>query len=100
MMSKSFFISVLSCLLFAPVAFAAFNAPVPVQIGTNLLVNTPTLSSDQLTIYFSQGISASEYDIYYATRPDKLSAFGAPIPIPSVNTNEMEWGSNISVDGL
>jgi len=100
MKSKVLLLSALVCVLFAPEAFATFNVPVPVQIGTDLLVSTPSLSSDQLTIFFSQGTTPAEYDIYYATRPNKFSAFGSPIPIPSINSEQMEWASNISADGL
>jgi hypothetical protein len=100
MKSKLLLLSTLLCVLYAPAVFATFNAPVPVQIGTNLLVSTPSFSSDQLTIFFSQGTAPSQFDIYYATRPNKFAAFGAPIPIPSINTDQMEWSSNISTDGL
>lgn len=101
MMSKSLLMSLFCCLFFVSLAYATFNTPVPVSINTNLMVRTPSVTGDQLIIFFGMyQNSPSEIDIYYATRTNKNQSFGSPIPVSSVNSSLMEWGPDISADGL
>lgn len=78
-----------------------FGTPSPVGIGTTYSGITPSISADELTIFLSIDLGGTQsHDIFYATRLDKNSPFGTVIPLSGLNTSEMEWGPDISADGL
>ena len=93
-----FFVT-LSIMMSAAVVYATFSSPVPVQIDTNYKVAAPSISTDDLTLFYYQDIGG-QYDIYYSTRIDRNSSFNAPIPLTILNTDQMEVGPDISSDGL
>jgi hypothetical protein len=63
----------------------------------------PSLSSDQLTIYFSSDRSAAgsqgKFDIWTATRASTGVAFGPAVIVPSINSAADELDVTISSDG-
>lgn len=63
----------------------------------------PSLSADELTIYFfsnRQRPGTADFDAYVATRPTRDAAFGVPGPIAAINTTADERGGSISSNGL
>ena len=98
------YLTLLVCLclfLVASTGFATFGPPTPVPIDTTDPVRAPSLTPDELTVFLHvrNGPSGGA-DLVFATRPDKNSPFGAPVPLSSRNTNDYEWGPDISTDGL
>jgi hypothetical protein len=60
------------------------------DFGTD--VNNPRISNDGLSIYFASGRTpnAGASDLWFATRPDRNSAWLPPEPLPGINTVENE----------
>ena len=78
-----------------------FGIPAPVGIGTTYSGITPSISADELTMFLSVDLGGTQsHDIFYATRPNKYVSFGDVISLSEINTSEMEWGPDISADGL
>lgn len=59
----------------------------------------PRLSSDELTLYFARWASGQGLELYVATRPSRMEAFGTPTSIPGVGSPSDENFPNVSVDG-
>jgi hypothetical protein len=96
-------IAVLLCLAAATPAThgVMFNDPYPVYIDTDRTVGGPSLSADELTVhFFFYDELPGTYDLYYATREDTSSSFGAPTPVAELNTEDFERAPHISADGL
>lgn len=73
------------------------------EINTEQFDNFPSISADDLTLYFASTRDEGEgrFDLYQATRPTKNDAFGNVMNLgPGVNTSSVERGPNISRDGL
>jgi Tol biopolymer transport system component len=63
--------------------------------------SAPELSADGLTLFFAsdRGGGQGDFDLWFATRPDSTSAFGAPENLVEVNTEHTERAPSISSDG-
>jgi Tol biopolymer transport system component len=84
----------------ATTAMAMFIAPVNLSsLNSAAGESYPSLSADGLTLYFVSTRNGSD-DIWFATRPDASSPFGAPMALPGFNTGGAENGPSISSDGL
>ena len=71
-------------------------------IGTADGEINPSLSADELTVYFfsnRQNPGTADFDAYVATRPARDAAFGAPGPITAINTPDDQRGGSLSSDG-
>jgi Tol biopolymer transport system component len=77
-----------------------FGPPVPVQIDAPSTALGPSLTPDELTIFFGMKDEYGDSDLYYSTRLDKSSPFGSPVPLSSLNTVLYEHTPEISYDGL
>ncbi|NIP25719.1 MAG: hypothetical protein GWN67_15480 [Phycisphaerae bacterium] len=88
---------------------ATDNDPWP--IGTNIselnvlngLHQTPRLTADELTIFFSSYDMPGGYggyDIWMATRPDRYSPFGQVTNLAEINTASFDHAPFVSPDGL
>ena len=88
---------------------ASDNDPWP--IGTNIselnvlnrLHQTPRLTADELTIFFSSYDMPGGYggyDIWMATRPDRYSPFGQVTNLAEINTASFDHAPFVSPDGL
>jgi Tol biopolymer transport system component len=77
----------------------------PVDVGGINSSNTnnadPALSLDERILLFTsdRGGGGARHDLYYATRPNLVSGFGTPRPIPTVNSTEEEGDPMLSADG-
>ncbi len=62
----------------------------------------PTLSADELTIYFESVRSGSmlQSNLWSATRASTITAFGAPTPLANVNTDDEETEPWLVKSGL
>jgi Tol biopolymer transport system component len=66
----------------------------------------PTLSPDQLIILFSSqrpppnaAVTPLGVNLWYAVRPQPDVAFGAPAPVPGVNSDGNDGDPHLSADG-
>ena len=57
------------------------------------------LSRDGLTVWFHRVLSADEWIIYSAKRPDKSSKFGAPAPVDGVGAGKVDAFPTVNKDG-
>src|SRR5579863_9179307 len=63
-------------------------------------VGDPTLTVNELAIVITSGLTAPENDLYYAVRPHISANFGAPVPVPDVNSPDVNDGDGeLSQDG-
>ena len=79
---------------------AAFSAPVPIIASDGDA--DPAVSRDELVILFSSnrpGGAGGSVDIWYATRPDKLSAFGTATNLTTINSTSSDGDPTLSRDG-
>ena len=74
---------------------AKFNSPTPVPGLETTRGATARLSTDELTIYFTD-----TSDLWTAHRNTTAEAFGPPIPLTSLNSSSLESNPSISPDGL
>lgn len=86
------------------VSSSAFDAPRPItELNTEANDQTPSLSPDELTIYFASdrgGMGSSgKSDIWTSTRPDTASPFGAAVALANVNSADDELDVSLSRDG-
>jgi hypothetical protein len=86
-----------------PDADSPFAAAVVIaNVNTTFEDGGASISRDGLTLYFSSdrpgGVGDS--DIWTATRSSVGSPFGAPVPVPEVNSDTTEYDPIISPDGL
>jgi hypothetical protein len=82
-----------------------FAAPVGVDgINTGSYEGWPTLSSDELTMYFMSNRggagSTGAIDVFVATRPSITAAFGTPAAVANVNTTGDDECPTVTADGL
>jgi len=60
----------------------------------------PAVSPDQLVIVFAVGPTASDNDLYYATRASRADKFGTPVLVPTINAAGANDGDTaLSADG-
>ena len=82
-------------------ALDPFGAPQAVaEVNTSDGEAGPNISDDGLTLYFSSNRLTGREDLFYATRPDVNSPFGAAIAISELNTAQQDYSPSISTDGL
>ncbi len=98
-------LNLLVCLclsLVASTGFATFGPPTPVGIDAETLLTGPSLSADELIIYFSTNETHTTYpfDLLYATRADSNSAFGTPQPMFGGTRDIVQSTPFISRNGL
>jgi hypothetical protein len=80
-----------------------FNPPFALPVLNTLAVEYgPTLSSDELKIYFTSTRPGGPggHDIYVATRGSTAAVFGDPAPLAGVNSAAAEWRPTLPADGL
>lgn len=79
----------------------SFAAPAPVS-GTSLNTTSnevdPTITPDQLTLYFASDRGGMSNDIWVATRASQATAFGAPLNLSVLNTTSIEGPDWVSAD--
>jgi hypothetical protein len=83
---------------------ASFGAPRALnELNSDANDQGPSLSSDQLTIYFSSDRdvagSQGKFDIWIATRASTGAPFGPAVIVPNVNSAADELDVSISFDG-
>ena len=87
-----------------PDTSAPFGAGVPLsEINTpDIAEFHPSLSSDELTLYFASNRSPSlgSHDIWFATRADRSLPFDPPNPLTEVNSTGTDMDPTITADGL
>ncbi|MGC4094816.1 MAG: hypothetical protein QM756_44240 [Polyangiaceae bacterium] len=83
--------------------------PTPARFGPATVVaelfevdsGNPTLTDDQLEIYFSSKRTPPNSDVWCATRSSPTARFNAPVPVTAVNSDMyFETSPAISPDGL
>ena len=60
----------------------------------------PSISADNLAIYFASNMLGNVSDLFMVTRPDVNSPFSTPVALSSLNTVHNEAAPAISPDGL
>lgn len=80
----------------------AWGTPTPVNGASD-----PTISQDDVTasstlteLYFHKLNGANSYDLYVMTRATPMDPWGAPQPVPGVNTTQNEESPRLSPDDL
>ncbi len=83
------------------VTLQAPTAVVGSNLNTTAAESAPTVSLDELTLFFSSDRSGGvgNGDIWMATRASTSVGFGAPVNLSSVNTGDNDIPSWISADG-
>ncbi len=80
-----------------------FSAPVTInEIDNTVGEADPAISADETIIVFSSGRTGANKmgtNLWYATRATVNDAFGAPVPVPTVNTDTDEADAFLSRDG-
>ncbi|MCA9666075.1 MAG: PD40 domain-containing protein [Myxococcales bacterium] len=79
-----------------------FGAPVAVMgVNSGSIDANPTLTADELTIVFNSSRPSGQgsNDLYYATRATRQDAFGAPQPVPTLNSPDSDTELHITLDG-
>jgi hypothetical protein len=66
------------------------------ELDTAMDEQSPTLSEDELVIYFSR--ADPKLDIWVAQRSDTQSPFGSPVPVGELNTNANDSPTWLSPD--
>jgi TolB protein len=74
--------------------------PFGVQEDLGLWHRDPFISFDGLSLYTREDDGEGGVDIWYATRTDRASAFGAPVNLTVVNSSSGESGPSVSPDGV
>jgi len=77
----------------------------PVNLGPPInsasTEDTPSISADGLTLYFSSYRPSGKMDIWIATRQTTDDEWGAPVNLgPTINSSALDWSPSISADGL
>jgi hypothetical protein len=82
----------------SPIVSGAVGAPV--DVGLPMDAATPSVSPDELTLYFSLLKNApNDWDVFMATRASTADSFGSYAPIDAVNTTAEDRPNWISEDG-
>jgi Tol biopolymer transport system component len=78
-----------------------FKFPEPVTAINSSGETGPALTSDDLVILFAsvRAGGAGEEDLYLATRPDRASSFGTPMPLTGLNSAYLDNSPAPSKDG-
>ncbi|HEX7843881.1 MAG TPA: hypothetical protein VF469_40680 [Kofleriaceae bacterium] len=80
---------------------APFDPPQLVAgIGANGSPADPALSPDELTLLLTQTTPAGDRDVYVASRSHVTDAFGAPVPLASVDSTSEEASATLASTGL
>ena len=69
------------------------------ELSTPALEGDPWLSPDALTLYFNRA-NPTTGDLFAASRPDRYSPFGAPMPITELNSTGDETKVSMTLNGL
>jgi serine/threonine protein kinase len=72
-------------------------------INSSFTDNTPSISADGLTLYFSswRPPGLGSLDLWKATRETIDDQWAAPTPLgPTINSSSLDWSPSISNDGL
>jgi hypothetical protein len=99
---------VLALVLTAGSANADFTFGEPVNlrppINTEYDDDSPFISADGLSLYFTRGPSDPQlwdYDIWVATRATTADPWSGPVNLgPTINTPHIEWHPSVTADGL
>jgi len=82
---------------------ASFASPQPIaSIASTFSQADPTVTPDERVLVYSSGrtdIAFANGNLWYATRTDPAQPFGAPQPVPDVNTDGSEGDGHLSADG-
>src|SRR5688500_14371148 len=80
----------------------AWSPPMPVTFNSALGDDDPSLTADQLQIFFASsrlgGVGGE--DIWFATRNDVSEPFGTPVNVTELNSDEFEATPKLSLGGL
>lgn len=77
----------------------AWGTPVAVaELNTIANDENPHVSTDGLTMYLSSG-AGGDYNIYYASRPDRQTAWTAPVAVAAVNSPVRNAGASANAAG-
>src|SRR5262249_53398220 len=68
-------------------------------LGSPVIDDDPTLTGDQLELYFNSNRSGAG-DIYVSTRASESDAWGAPQPVAELNTAMVENPPELALEGL
>lgn len=80
---------------------APFGRPTVLRsLNTGANEEQATLSSDELTLYFSRDGGPGKYDIYQATRASTMAAFGNAVAMMGVNSADEDREPRVTADGL
>lgn len=79
--------------------WGAFSVPVAASVlNTVAHEYSPSLSDDELTVHFTSHRNAGARDLFQATRPDRGSAWNAPVQITELENINEDGNSAISPD--
>jgi hypothetical protein len=72
----------------------AWGLPIEVSaLNTNGAETTMKVTGDGLTIFFSSDRNGSDADVYYSTRPDRMSDWSQPARITEINTTVGDYAA-------
>jgi hypothetical protein len=78
-----------------------WGTPQPLtEINSAAKDQTPTLSSDDLTLWFSSGRGGGPDDLYVATRATRTSPWSTPVRIAELSTSEEDRGMTVFATDL
>ena len=82
-------------------ASAAFGDPhVLNELQISIAVADPSLSPDETVLAFSSGATMPDNELFVATRRDRASPFGPPVPLAALNVDGVSDGDvELSSDG-
>lgn len=80
--------------------FGPWSAPVHLaSLSSSSGDGSPELAADGLTLYFGSARTAAT-DLFVAVRPDRASAFGAPMNLGSINSSSLDSDATRTDDQL
>jgi hypothetical protein len=70
--------------------------------GSGVDANNPTFTADLLELYLTSGRAGGlgSQDIWVSKRASPNAPWGAPVPVPELNSADLETSAAISADGL
>jgi len=75
-----------------------FGAPAIIpELASATTDNDPTISGDERVIVFASN-RTGERGLFYATRADRTQAFGTPIELTMINSNQSDDGPHLTAD--
>ena len=70
------------------------------ELDTSSSNQNPTLTGDQLELFFTSTRGASSADVWTAQRASATELFGSPSLVSEVSTSSYETSPAVSLDGL